>query len=189
MRSWWRRLAACLLCCGAAVAFSPVAASGEHNSGVAKITTTGQVTEYPLQKTETAVQLASGPDGYLWFSETESPRLSKLNPSTPEGASHSPEPGATIEYNVPLSGAGAPAQMTEGEVAKWGQKDDPIYATAIFSPDEPQGWPATSRRGRAHARNHLQRKHKRECDLALRWGWRGSGLDRRRLRGSGKMDA
>ena len=32
--------------------------------------------------------------------------------------------------------------MTSAEVAKWGQKDLPAEATAIFPPDEPMGWPA-----------------------------------------------
>jgi RHS repeat-associated protein len=47
----------------------------------------------------------------------------------------------TVEYGVALSGAGLPT-MTSTEVAKWGQKDDPVQATAIFPPDEPMGWPA-----------------------------------------------
>jgi YD repeat-containing protein len=49
----------------------------------------------------------------------------------------------TVEYRVPLSGSSAPYQMTSTELAKWGQKEDlPEEATAIFPPDEPQGWPA-----------------------------------------------
>ena len=32
--------------------------------------------------------------------------------------------------------------MSSGEVSKWAQTDDPVEATAIFPPDEPQGWPA-----------------------------------------------
>ncbi len=62
-----------------------------------------------------------------------------------------PQPGATIEYGVPLEGTGAPQQMginSEGkpEPAKWGQTDDPEYATAIFPPDEPQSWPTSDYR-------------------------------------------
>ncbi len=34
--------------------------------------------------------------------------------------------------------------MTSTEVAKWGQSDDPVEATAILPPDSPQGWPASS---------------------------------------------
>ncbi len=64
------------------------------------------------------------------------------------GELHTAQPGSTIEYNVPLAGVGLPS-MTSGEVSKWGEKDDPVYATAIFPPDEPQGWPASDYR-RAH---------------------------------------
>jgi streptogramin lyase len=72
--------------------------------------------------------------------------VTAFNPSggtKTEGEHYAPGPGSTVEYNVPLSGGGVPDQMTEGEVAKWGQKDNPAYATAIFPPDEPQSWPAT----------------------------------------------
>ncbi len=68
-----------------------------------------------------------------------------------EGEYHAPQPGSTIEYRVPVSGEGAPHNMSKEEVEKWGQKDkseyednDPVEATAIFSADEPQSWPATS---------------------------------------------
>jgi RHS repeat-associated protein len=47
----------------------------------------------------------------------------------------------TIDYQVPLSGSGVP-QMSEAEVAKWGQTDVPVEAAAVFPPDEPMGWPA-----------------------------------------------
>jgi YD repeat-containing protein len=61
-----------------------------------------------------------------------------------EGEPRSPQPGTTIEYRVPLSGEGAPNQMTSTELAKWGEKEDvPNEATAVFPPDEPMGWPAS----------------------------------------------
>jgi DNA-binding beta-propeller fold protein YncE len=60
-----------------------------------------------------------------------------------EGTHYTPGPGSTIEYHLPLSGTGLPT-MTESEVAKWGQKDDPTEGMATFPPDEPQSWPATS---------------------------------------------
>jgi YD repeat-containing protein len=59
-----------------------------------------------------------------------------------DGEHHAPQAGSTIEYNVPLSGTGLPT-MTKSEVEKWGQKDDPENAAAIFPPDEPQSWPAS----------------------------------------------
>jgi RHS repeat-associated protein len=65
---------------------------------------------------------------------------------TPVGLPEPPTPGTsavtTIEYGVPVSGAGAPYSMGAKEVEAWGQKDDPTEATAIFPPDEPEGWPA-----------------------------------------------
>jgi RHS repeat-associated protein len=42
----------------------------------------------------------------------------------------------TIAYGVPVSGSGAPYEMGGTEVGKWGQKDVPTDATAIFPPDE-----------------------------------------------------
>ena len=62
-----------------------------------------------------------------------------------EGEAHIPQPGYTVEYNVPVSGAGAPYNMSSTELEKWGQKtDDPMEASAIVVADEPQGWPASS---------------------------------------------
>jgi RHS repeat-associated protein len=58
-----------------------------------------------------------------------------------------PNPGTsavtTVEYGVPISGAGAPYAMSSTEVAKWGQTDVPVEAMAILPPDSPQGWPAS----------------------------------------------
>jgi RHS repeat-associated protein len=49
----------------------------------------------------------------------------------------------TIAYEVPLSGKGLP-EMTSAGVAKWGQKDLPADATAIFPPSEVPGSPPSS---------------------------------------------
>ena len=48
----------------------------------------------------------------------------------------------TVDYNVPLTGGGAPHAMGSSELAAWAQTDDPVEATAVFPPDEPMGWPA-----------------------------------------------
>ncbi len=62
-----------------------------------------------------------------------------------EGEVRTPQPGSTVEYNVPVSGVGAPYAMGNTELAAWGQtKDLPKEATAIFPPDEPMGWPASN---------------------------------------------
>jgi RHS repeat-associated protein len=62
-----------------------------------------------------------------------------------EGELRAPQPGTTIEYNVPLSGTGLP-NLTKTEVEKWAQKDIPAEAAAVavFPPDEPQTWPASN---------------------------------------------
>ncbi|MGN6373586.1 MAG: virginiamycin B lyase family protein, partial [Solirubrobacteraceae bacterium] len=60
-----------------------------------------------------------------------------------DAAQRSPRPGTPIEYGVPVSGEGAPQNLSKEEVEKWGQKDLPTEATAVFPPDEPQGWPAS----------------------------------------------
>src|SRR6202035_5609001 len=48
----------------------------------------------------------------------------------------------TVDYNVPVSGSGAPYAMGSSELATWAQTDGPVEATAVFPPDEPMGWPA-----------------------------------------------
>lgn len=51
----------------------------------------------------------------------------------------------TVAYEVPLSKAGGGAYDMQGsDVATWGQKDLPIDATAIFSPDEVPATPPSS---------------------------------------------
>lgn len=64
-----------------------------------------------------------------------------------EGAQQSPQPGTTIEYDVPVSGTGAPYAMGKKEVEVWGQKDTPTEATEIFPEEHPQGWPANGNTG------------------------------------------
>jgi RHS repeat-associated protein len=54
----------------------------------------------------------------------------------------------TIAYEVPLSGSGAPYDMSAATIAKWGQKDLPVDATAVFPPDEV---PAEPPSGYGHA--------------------------------------
>lgn len=51
-----------------------------------------------------------------------------------------PTATTTIAYNVPISGAGAPYNMSAGRVAEWGQTDIPVNATAILPPDHGSGY-------------------------------------------------
>ncbi len=63
-----------------------------------------------------------------------------------------PEPPAknsnsvwSIDYQVPVTGAGAPHEMSSKELETWGQtNDEPVEAAAVFPPDEPMGWPAAN---------------------------------------------
>ena len=91
-----------------------------------------------------AVVTATNGGGSVFASTLASGVVSSSGTKT-EGTQYAPQPGSTVEYRVPLSGGGAPYQMTSTELAKWGQtKDEPMEAAAVFPPDEPQGWPATS---------------------------------------------
>jgi YD repeat-containing protein len=64
-----------------------------------------------------------------------------------EGAHDSPQTGATIEYDVPVSGPGAPYAMSAAKVEQWGQKDDPVEAAETFPEEHAQGWPASGHTG------------------------------------------
>jgi RHS repeat-associated protein len=52
-----------------------------------------------------------------------------------------PTARTTIAYQVPISGSGAPYDLSPGSVAAWGQTDYPVDATAIFPPDQVPGSP------------------------------------------------
>ncbi len=85
--------------------------------------------------------------GNAWVADSGNHRVQKSTPEkVVEGEAVSPGPGTTLEYNVPVVGSGAPHNMSEHEIAKWGQKasEAPEEATALIPPDSPQGWPATS---------------------------------------------
>lgn len=118
-----------------------------HRAKIGKITVSGVVTEYGLGSTREPLLVAAGPDGNVWFTDAKASKVVKIalggGPST-EGAAVAPQPGTTLEYNVPVTGAGAPHDMSVPAVAKWGQKDLPEEATAIIPEDEAQGWPASS---------------------------------------------
>ena len=89
----------------------------------------------------------SCPSTSLCVAADSSGNVAGINPregSISEGEAKTPQLGSTMEYEVPLSGGSGLPVMTGGEVAKWGQSDDPVEATAIIAPDSRQGWPASS---------------------------------------------
>lgn len=90
----------------------------------------------------TGVSCASGS---LCVTVSAQGETTAFNPSgiASEASIRSPQPGTTVEYNVPVSGEGAPQSLSKTELEKWAQADDPSEATAIFPPDEPQSWPAS----------------------------------------------
>lgn len=50
----------------------------------------------------------------------------------------------TFVYGVPLTGGSAPADLSVGQLARWGQTDVPTYGTAVFPPTQvPDGNQAT----------------------------------------------
>ena len=64
------------------------------------------------------------------------------NTPLPEPPSVGSNSVVTVEYQVPLSGTGAPQQMSATEVAKWGQKAEEAPAEAVAGSLKPMGWPA-----------------------------------------------
>jgi RHS repeat-associated protein len=50
----------------------------------------------------------------------------------------------TLVYGVPISGSGAPYEMSPTSIASWGQTDYPVEATAIFPPTEVPGEPPSN---------------------------------------------
>jgi streptogramin lyase len=121
--------------------------TGKGCCGIESVTTSGSMTKYSLPAGGEALEVAPGPEkaATMWFTEHGTNKIGKIFTETPpEAPATSPQPGTTINYNTPLSGSGAPAQMSAAEVAKWGQSDGPVEATSITPPDEPQSWPASS---------------------------------------------
>jgi streptogramin lyase len=117
-----------------------------------RVTPTNEATVYELAEKVEATSIARGPLGDVWYviKGGKVGRMPPTGPATPEeAAAIGPEPGTAVEYNVPLIGNGAPAQIGENasgieESSAWGQRDYPAEGTSIVSEDSPQGWPAAS---------------------------------------------
>ena len=97
----------------------------------------------------TPVGVAVSSGGVVYVVDSANNRIQKWTPTystnnpLPEPPSVGSDSVSTVEYGMPVSGSGAPHEMGSKEIEAWAQKDDPVYATAIFPPDEPMGWPAS----------------------------------------------
>jgi RHS repeat-associated protein len=86
--------------------------------------------------------------GALYLADEGNDRIDIWAPSGPtqEPVQNPPALGtsavSTIDYQVPVSGSGAPYALGAKEAEAWAQTDTPAEATAIFPADEPMGWPA-----------------------------------------------
>ncbi|HEY4811466.1 MAG TPA: SMP-30/gluconolactonase/LRE family protein [Solirubrobacteraceae bacterium] len=124
-------------------------------SRIGLITTSGTVSEYQLPAEGRPNAITKGPEGNMWYTDEGSNKIGRITtkPTIKEGEALASQPGATIEYGVPLEGTEAPDQLgTSKETGKpeperWAQTDDPVYGTAILPPSEPMGWPASSYKG------------------------------------------
>jgi RHS repeat-associated protein len=93
-----------------------------------------------------AQAIALNATGAIAASSATTSTVAKGTPNTPlpEPPSVGSDSVWTLEYQVPVSGSGAPFEMSSTELAKWGQADDPSEANAmaVFPPDRVMGWPA-----------------------------------------------
>ena len=138
--------------------------TSKKGSILSRITTSGAIVEFKMPSGSGALGMAANSLGELWYASTTASKVAKFQMSSlTDGEAKSPEPGSTLAYNVPVIGSTAPHNMSGGEVAKWGQVDDPVEATAIFPPDEPQGWPAS---GYKRATVHYLDERGREVNVA-----------------------
>ncbi|MGN6256975.1 MAG: DUF6531 domain-containing protein, partial [Solirubrobacterales bacterium] len=77
------------------------------------------------------------PYHYSWNDESMFGRLKTVIRASLVEAT--PTATTTIAYQVPVSGSGAPYDMSPATVATWGQSDYPVDATAVFPPDQVPG--------------------------------------------------
>ncbi|MGA2162992.1 MAG: hypothetical protein ABSH36_00815 [Solirubrobacteraceae bacterium] len=119
---------------------------GNGSDKIGKMTPSGAVVSYLLPSGGKPAGIAAGPEEKVWFANNKGGKIGKIILKAPPPSEPQSQPGITIDYNVPVSGTGAPHNMSASEVAKWGQKAEeaPEEATAISPPDSPQGWPASS---------------------------------------------
>lgn len=93
----------------------------------------GSATEGPLQKVTPPGQKA----WEMQYTPGSEPNAGRLVSASRDSLLSSPSTAiTTIAYGVPVSGSGAPYDLSGETVAKWAQQDIPTDAAAIFPPDE-----------------------------------------------------
>jgi RHS repeat-associated protein len=75
--------------------------------------------------------------GYKFGNSVEPSKLTSV--SRASLIKSEPTATTTIAYEVPVSGSGAPYDLSPNAIAEWGQSDLPVNATAIFPPTEVPG--------------------------------------------------
>jgi sugar lactone lactonase YvrE len=72
-------------------------------NNVARITTSGIITEYPIPTSGSVPsEIAAGPDGYLWVTEYQGNKVAKVSTG---GTIHVTPPGVVNEYTIPTTNA------------------------------------------------------------------------------------
>jgi streptogramin lyase len=75
----------------------------------------GSYVQYSLPTNSLPRDITRGPNGDVWYTDYLTNKIGKMpswgTSAVTEGTKYSPEPGTTIEYNVPLEGTAAPQQM------------------------------------------------------------------------------
>ncbi|HEY8816496.1 MAG TPA: RHS repeat-associated core domain-containing protein [Candidatus Dormibacteraeota bacterium] len=82
----------------------------------------------------TEFQHKEGSEFYAWRDAALFERLKSVSRASLLESPSSAQ--TTIAYQVPISGEGAPYNVSPSTVAKWGQADYPLDATAIFPPTQ-----------------------------------------------------
>ncbi len=118
-------------------------ATGRNSNELVRVATSGTSAQFVLPAEAKPERIAANSLGELWYTAAGDKLAKIASGNLGDGEAKPPEPGVTLNYQVPISGTGAPYNMSEAKVAKWAQTDLPVEATAITAPDEPQGWPAS----------------------------------------------
>jgi hypothetical protein len=83
--------------------------------------------------------------GYKFGNSVEPSKLTSV--SRASLIKSEPTATTTIAYEVPVSGEGAPDDMSPQSVAEWGQTDFPVDATAVFPPNHVPSEPPSNYTG------------------------------------------